>query len=350
MNIFDDLAAFPRSPYHFSPKPTHTPYTVEWRGPRMPPAATNVDWPLCQLDGDEWARLTPQDWLAMYPDDYWRESGSLGLVVLTHVIAENANPRKALESKYDAGGADLFARGLLSIVQNINKDLPPKIWSLRIASGMYDRPRKHKTHTVDWDRMEEMAGCRPANATVAEILSACNSTTKNAQGQVWRSLTDFTEAWQEASAAEQEARTQAAWESCLSDDRRRQIFALKARGLTESEIGAEIGMSRPQVKRIVDAAYREVCAALGEEPTPRKTRATPPPPDPLPPPFPAREDVRLGELDRRVLRLLDARELTVGEIATRLGLDHCQVVAIKRRTSGLARGATGQPDQQRRAA
>jgi ribosome-binding protein aMBF1 (putative translation factor) len=269
------LADFPVSPYHYSPYPAHTFYRAEWRGPRMPPAAINVKWPWVQLDddGEEWARLTSFDWLAMYPDHYWREASALGLVVLAQTIAANANKRQWLEGKFDAGGADLFSRGLLAIVENMDKDLPARVWGLRIARGMYERKPKHKTYTVDWARTEELADCQAASKVGDEIRAACRKVQRHVQWQVRRSLTDAAEPWQDASKAEQEERTQAAWESCLSDDRRRRIFARKEQGWTESEIAIDLGVNRAVVKRIVDAVYLEVCEKLGLKPTPRKTRA-----------------------------------------------------------------------------
>ncbi|HUY88987.1 MAG TPA: hypothetical protein VMV10_09655 [Pirellulales bacterium] len=304
---WDALLAPPLSPYHYAPSAGQTLYRVQWQGPGLSPAAirssdfkANVKWPRVVLDdySNEWdydgskkrrergTALSALDWLSMYPDHpYWREAAALGLVMLAHSIAVRENRdhrhRQHLENRYDAGGADLFSRCLLAIVENLDKGLPDKIWGLRIERSLDEQPQKNKVHNTDWNQQNRLATVKANSKTTQEIRDACIRISPRSNTDKWRrSLVETFEPWQELSEKEDEARCErdkaevkALWESCLTDERTRHVFALKAKRWTEREIAVEMGVKTGVVKRIKEKAYQEFCEKLGCEPTKRRTRA-----------------------------------------------------------------------------
>lgn len=258
MDFFEDIGRPPLTPYHDAPEPGRLKiYRIEWQNDGMPPAATEVEWPEVGLDDETWERLTALDWLSAFPDDpYWREAGTLGLVKLAHAIAARRNRHRTREGRGDAGGADLFSDGLLAIAENIDKDLPPEVWGLRIARGMGGRKRRKTEQgifTVDWRKIERLA-----TDDLDRDMQAAQ-----------RSITDSWEPWHKLAAIE----AGEILESCLADQRTRHVIARKADDWTEHEIAAELGVKVGVVKRIVAKTYREACAKLGLVPTRRKTRA-----------------------------------------------------------------------------
>lgn len=265
MDYFDDVVKPPLTPYHDANECGGLkPYQVEWLGDGMPPAATEVEWPEVGLDGEgQWARLSALDWLAAYHGDpYWREAGIMGLVRLAHTIASRRNHHRAWEGRGDAGGADMFSDGLLAITRDIDKDLAPKVWGLRIARGIDrgQRRRRHRTpepepviFTVDWRAIERLS----ADELDSDVRAACI-----------RGITDTREPWRKLEAKE----ASEILESCLADPRTRYVIARKADEWSEREIAAELGVKVGVVKRIVKKTYLEACDRLGVEPTKRKTR------------------------------------------------------------------------------
>jgi RNA polymerase sigma factor (sigma-70 family) len=186
------------------------------------------------LDGGidaKWVPLTPLDWHSLYPDDaHWREAAILSLARLAHTIAADL-------ARSNAGGEDLFSAGLLAIAENIDEDVPAKCWSTIIRRQM-----------TRWLRREAR------NEHLQRIHDAY--TARNG-GPLQPML---------------EHEVAVSWESCLSTDRRRRIFDLKAKGWTEQQIADKLKIGRGAVQQIIRKVYEEACAKLGLVPKQRKTR------------------------------------------------------------------------------